>query len=130
VVVPVIFNSVVSPRLFMLIVPVLRIEEPATVKVVLSEIPKLSVLNASWRVPVEPLLTVTAEFAVLIHVLLLVPGVPFGVQLVAVFQLPVAPPLHVKEGEVQPCANAERGQKISASSAISKIRPASFSPAA
>jgi hypothetical protein len=89
--------------------------------------PKLSVLNPSCRVPVEPLLTVTAELAVLIHVLLEVVGVPLGVQLVVVFQLPLGPPLHVKVGEVQPCAKAESGQKISANSATSRKRPAILS---
>ena len=129
VVLPVMSKKVLSPPLFRLRTPAFMIEEPATVKVVLSEIPKLSVLKASWRVPVEPLLTVTTEFAVLMHVLLLVVGVPLGVQLVVVFQLPLAPPLQVKEGEVQHCAKAECGHKISASNAINKTRT-SFSFAA
>src|SRR5579862_1523509 len=114
-------RKVLSPVLLMVMVPAFWIEVPATVNDELSFMLRLSVLKPSWRVPVEPLLTLTAELAVLMHVLLVVVGVPFGVQLVVVFQLPLAPPLHVKVGEVQPCAKAESGQKISASSAISRI---------
>jgi hypothetical protein len=79
---------------------------------------RLSVLSPRVRLAaVAPaMFSVTAEFAVLIHVLLLL-GTP-AVQLPATFQFPAAPPFQL----VTHCAKAEIGHKNSAIAAVQKIR--------
>src|ERR1700683_1247742 len=79
---------------------------------------RVSVLEPSVRLSVESLaLIVTAEFAALMQVLLLLVGTPDGVQLPATSQLPV-PPFHVAVH----CAKAESGHSTSASNATNKTR--------
>ena len=98
-------NSVKFPAEFSEIVPALLIVLPLTV----SEVPllknRLSVFMPRVRLAaVAPaIFSVTAEFAVLIHALLLL-GTP-AVQLAVTLQFPAAPPFQL----VTHCADAERG---------------------
>src|ERR1700732_3347318 len=113
-----IISSVVFPIEFSDIAPALLIVVPLTV----SDVPllksRLSVLSPSVRfAAVAPaMLSETAEFAVLMQVLLLLCTPP--VQLAATFQFPAAPPCQL----VTHCANAENGHNSSAITASSGIR--------
>src|ERR1700722_20261212 len=120
-----ILNSVALPVLDKEMLPVLLILPPLlTVRSLSFEMFRLSVLKPRVRLFVASLaLIVTAELAVLMQVLLELVGTLAGVQLPAGSQLPEAPPLQVAVH----CAKADSGHKISASSAISRIRPAILS---
>src|SRR5580704_550127 len=88
---------------------------------------KMSEAKFMSRLPVvSPLVavTLTVELATLMQAFEEAPGTPAD-QFPAVSQLPVLPFHCVVPG--QDCASAESGQKISASSAINKIWPASLS---
>src|ERR1700722_1296432 len=122
---PPILNSVALPVLDSKMLPALLILPPLLTDRTWSfEMFRLSVLRLRVRLFVESLeLMVTAEFAALIQVLVLPVGTPDGLQLPATSQLPLAPPAQVAVH----CAKAESGQKISASSAIRRKRPAILS---
>src|ERR1700723_1624823 len=125
VVFPAILNSVALPVLDKEMLPALLILPPLlTVRTLSFEMFRLSVLKPRVRLFVASLLLmVTAELAVLMQVLVEPVGTPDGVQLPATSQLPLAPPLQVAVH----CAKADSGQKISASSAIKRKRPAILS---
>src|ERR1700722_2405194 len=125
VVFPPILNSVALPVLDNKMLPALLMLPPLLIERTWSfEMFRLSVLKPRVRLFVASLaLIVTAEFVVLMQVLVLPVGTPDGLQLPARSQLPVAPPAHVAVH----CAKADSGQKISASSAISRMRLAILS---
>src|SRR5580700_293142 len=124
-------NSVVLPPEFKFRAPLLRMLPPLwIVSCVLFPMFKMSEPRLISRLSVvSPLVAVmlTVELATLMQALEVAPGTPDD-QLPAVSQLPAPPFQLVVPG--QDCASTEIGHSISASSAISKIRPASFSLAA
>src|ERR1700675_3295722 len=111
-------SSVKFPVEFSESAPALLIVLPLTVSDVALSKNRLSVLRPSVRfAAVAPaMFSVTAEFAVLMQVLLLF-GTP-ALQLAATFQFPAAPPCQL----VAHCANAENGHNNSAIRASSEVR--------
>jgi hypothetical protein len=116
-------NAVVFADPFIVIDPALLMVLPLTVSV--APLLKLRV-SVTPRVRLEvaaPLIfKVTIEFAVLMHALVLLVGIP-ALQLPAAFHTPEAPPVQL----VPHCAKAESGNKKSARSATSKIWRETFS---
>jgi hypothetical protein len=112
-------NWVGIPVEFNEIVPELLIVLPLTMSCVSVGRLKVSVLNPRVRlaVPAPMISSVTVEFAVLMHVFVLLVGTP-ALQLPGTFQFPEAAPVQL----VLHCANAESGHKPSASSNTQNAR--------
>lgn len=114
-------SSVTFPVEFSEIAPALLIVLPLTVSVVPLAKLRLSVLNPRVRLEVAApeIFSVTVEPAVLMHALVLLVGTP-ALQSPATFQFPMAAPVQL----VSHCANAETGNKNSATMTSQRIRRA------
>src|ERR1700683_581655 len=111
-------NSVGTPVEFSEIVPELLIALPLTVSCVSLPKLKVSVLpRVRSAVPAPMIFSVTIEFAVLMHVFVLLVGTP-ALQLPGTFQFPVAAPVQL----VSHCANAESGHKPTTSNSSQNPR--------